>query len=216
MRLSDLRFLLAWLLPLLTMFSIVAAPAQAALWTLAVWGGIALLDAFAPGGKTSPAPVGTDSSLAYFQGVLRLYVLLQLALVRYMLTKYGAGRTMSMPNAVNAAAFLMIAVIAAPILVSVALVLSRSVGYGLIGPARESVYTHVDRESRFKAKNFIDTVVWRGGDVLSMTLTAWMVKQGASITDFALICALFAAIAAVLAWNVERLYPVAGKERNGV
>lgn len=81
MRISDLRFLLAWLLPLLTMFSIVAAPAQAALWTLAVWGGIALLDAFAPGGKTSPAPVGTDSNLAYFQGVLRLYVLLQLTLI---------------------------------------------------------------------------------------------------------------------------------------
>ena len=159
-------------------------------------------------------PVARTQFFSIIDGITNLLtVLLQLALVRYMLSNYGAGRTMSLPNAVNAAAFLMIAVIAAPILVSVALILSRSVGYGLIGPARESVYTHVAREPRFKAKNFIDTVVWRGGDVLCMTLTAWMVRKGASITDFALVCALFAAIAAVLAWNVERLYPAAVKDR---
>ncbi len=137
-----------------------------------------------------------------------LQVVLQLALVRFMLLRFGAGKTMGLPNAINAAAFLMIAVIAAPILVSVALVLSRSVGYGLVGPAKESVYTHVPRESRYKAKNFIETVVWRGGDVLCMLLTAWMVKQGAGISEFAIVCALFAGGAAIVAWNVERLYPV--------
>ena len=81
MRLSDLRFLLAWLLPLLTMYGIASAPAQAAIWTFAVWGGIALLDALVHGAKTSPAPLDTDSRQAWFQWLLRLYVLLQLALI---------------------------------------------------------------------------------------------------------------------------------------
>ncbi|MDP2819449.1 MAG: alkane 1-monooxygenase [Polaromonas sp.] len=82
MRPSDLRFLLAWLLPLLTLYSIAHAPAQAAFWTFAVWGGIALLDALLPGGKTSPAALAADNSrLAWFQWLLRLYVLLQLALI---------------------------------------------------------------------------------------------------------------------------------------
>ncbi len=81
MRLSDLRFLLAWLLPLLAMATVLLSPATTALSTLAVWWGIALLDALLPGGKRSPAPLGPAASPAYFRAVLRLYVPLQLALM---------------------------------------------------------------------------------------------------------------------------------------
>ncbi len=81
MRLSDLRFSLAWLLPLLTVYGIYSTPALAALWTFAVWGAIALLDALMPGAKTSPAPLEAESSPAYFQWLLRLYVPLQLVLI---------------------------------------------------------------------------------------------------------------------------------------
>ena len=81
MRLSDLRFLLAWLLPLLTIFSILRAPALAALWTLALWLAIALGDAWAPGGNRSPGPVVSAASSGYFSWLLRGYVLLQLALI---------------------------------------------------------------------------------------------------------------------------------------
>lgn len=81
MRFSDLRFLLAWLLPLLTMYGIYSVPSQSAIWTLAVWWAIALLDALVPGAQTSPAPTSPEARLGYFQAVLRLYVLLQLALI---------------------------------------------------------------------------------------------------------------------------------------
>ena len=37
MRLSDLRFLVAWLLPLLAIFTVLLTPATTALSTLAVW-----------------------------------------------------------------------------------------------------------------------------------------------------------------------------------
>ncbi|MDP1954647.1 MAG: alkane 1-monooxygenase [Polaromonas sp.] len=81
MRFSDLRFLLAWLLPLLTLYGIMHTPAQAALWTLAIWISIALADAWVPGGARSPGPVDTASGLPYFRWVLRGYVLLQLVLI---------------------------------------------------------------------------------------------------------------------------------------
>ncbi|WP_372825918.1 alkane 1-monooxygenase [Polaromonas sp.] len=81
MRLSDLRFLLAWLLPLLTLYAILYAPAQAALWTLALWLAIALADAWVPGGDRSPGPTGAPDNSPYFRWVLRGYVLLQLALI---------------------------------------------------------------------------------------------------------------------------------------
>ena len=47
---------------------------------------------------------------------------------------------------------------------------TRRVGeFAISKPAREALFTVVPREERYKAKNFIDTVVYRGGD----TLAAW-------------------------------------------
>jgi len=44
----------------------------------------------------------------------------------------------------------------------------RRVGeFAISKPAREALFTVVPREARYKAKNFIDTVVYRGGDALS-------------------------------------------------
>jgi alkane 1-monooxygenase len=81
MRLSDLRFLIGWVFPLLAMTTIVLMPGYTALSTLAVWCTIVLLDALLPGGKRSPAPLGPAASPAYFRAVLRLYVPLQGALM---------------------------------------------------------------------------------------------------------------------------------------
>jgi AAA family ATP:ADP antiporter len=45
---------------------------------------------------------------------------------------------------------------------------TRRVGeFAVSKPAREALFTIVPREERYKAKNFIDTVVYRGGDALS-------------------------------------------------
>jgi alkane 1-monooxygenase len=81
MRISDLRFLVAWLLPALTIYSVIFLPTQAALWTLAIWWGIALVDVVVPGGKRSPDAVAPNTRMTYFSAVLRMYVLLQLALI---------------------------------------------------------------------------------------------------------------------------------------
>ena len=58
---------------------------------------------------------------------------------------------------------------AAPTLVAlIAFGLTRRVGeFAISKPAREALFTVVPRGERYKAKNFIDTVVYRGGDALS-------------------------------------------------
>ena len=81
MRTSDLRFLIAWLLPVLTLFSVSLRPGQAALGTLVMWLLIALTDVVLPGGKKSPAALGPEANLSYFRWVLRVYVALQLVLI---------------------------------------------------------------------------------------------------------------------------------------
>jgi ATP:ADP antiporter, AAA family len=50
----------------------------------------------------------------------------------------------------------------------VAFGVTRRVGeFAVSKPARETLFTVVPREERYKAKNFIDTVVYRGGDALA-------------------------------------------------
>ncbi len=57
----------------------------------------------------------------------------------------------------------------APILTVVLLlqVARRAGNYAITRPAREMLFTAVDRETRFKAKPVIDIVVYRGGDAVS-------------------------------------------------
>jgi AAA family ATP:ADP antiporter len=45
--------------------------------------------------------------------------------------------------------------------------LRRAVHFAVERPAREVLFTVVAREEKYKAKSFIDTLVYRGGDVLS-------------------------------------------------
>ena len=46
----------------------------------------------------------------------------------------------------------------------------RASDYGLSKPAREVLFTDIDRSARYKAKNLIDTVVYRGSDAF----TSWV------------------------------------------
>ena len=79
MRLSDTRFLLALVLPMLTLFSIIRAPQNALISTLVVWAAFIVLELVLP--KNSPQPVASDACLVYFRWILRFYVILQLILI---------------------------------------------------------------------------------------------------------------------------------------
>jgi len=57
-------------------------------------------------------------------------------------------------------------------------VLRRGTDYGIAKPAREVLYTVLDREEKYKAKSFIDTFVYRGGDALSAAVIYPLVIAG--------------------------------------
>ena len=79
MRISDLRFLVAWLLPLMSIYGLLTTPHLTAMWVGIFWLLVISLDAFVPGGKSSPAALKSTDNLGYFSWVLRVYVVLQLA-----------------------------------------------------------------------------------------------------------------------------------------
>jgi AAA family ATP:ADP antiporter len=72
---------------------------------------------------------------------------------------------------------------------------ARRVGeFAVSKPAREALFTVVPREDRYKAKNFIDTVVYRGGDAAS----GWLF--GALGGMVALVAAALSAVSTAIAF----------------
>jgi AAA family ATP:ADP antiporter len=58
--------------------------------------------------------------------------------------------------------------------VAIGLVLRRAAEYALAKPAREALFASLSREEKYKAKNVIDTLVHRGGDMSGSWLTGWL------------------------------------------
>jgi ATP:ADP antiporter, AAA family len=63
--------------------------------------------------------------------------------------------------------------------VLIAVMIVRRVGeYGLLRPSREILFTSVERQAKYKAKSFIDTVVYRGADWLNAKLHDLLLALG--------------------------------------
>ncbi|RDU65964.1 MFS transporter [Helicobacter didelphidarum] len=73
-----------------------------------------------------------------------------------------------------------------PALLPMIIVMSvRRVGeYALIKPGREMLFVPMDSESKYKVKNFFDTIIYRGGDALSAQLEGVLLKFGIGFTLF--------------------------------
>lgn len=86
---------------------------------------------------------------------------------------------------------------------------ARRVGqFSISRPAREELFTVVPREQRYKAKNFIDTVVFRGGDALSGWLVGALRGLGLGLSPLS-----FLAVPVALAWLAIGLWLGRRQER---
>lgn len=74
----------------------------------------------------------------------------------------------------------------------------RRVGeYALVRPGREMIFTSVDEQTKYKAKNAIDTLVYRGGDLISAwayTAIVAVASAGAAAMAGVLVAGVWAAL----------------------
>ena len=94
-----------------------------------------------------------------------LTLAIQVLLTRRILTRYGVGPALMLPALAVLAGFALLSASPLPLLVAVVQIATRAGEFSLGKPARETIYTRVDRQSRYKAKAAIDTVLYRGGDL---------------------------------------------------
>jgi AAA family ATP:ADP antiporter len=101
-----------------------------------------------------------------------------------------------------AAGFVLLGSTMGLVLFAAVQVLQRSMNYGVLGPSKEMLFTVVDRETKYKSKNFIDTAVYRGSDVAA----SWIFK-GLTSTGLALgqIAFLYLPVMGLWAWGAWRL-----------
>ena len=86
--------------------------------------------------------------------------------------------------------------------VALALVVSRALAYGLVGPARESLFSMVPRSVRYKGKNAVDTAVWRFGDLSVASIMDGLRGFGVGIAGFSLLAASWGALATAVGWRL--------------
>jgi AAA family ATP:ADP antiporter len=93
-------------------------------------------------------------------------------------------------------------------------VLRRATNFSLTNPAMETLFTVVPREDKYKAKSFIETFVYRGGDQLAAWLYAGLAAIGLGLTGIAFTAIPISAIWLVLGvWLGRRQAVLAAGEK---
>lgn len=151
-------------------------------------------------------PVRADRA-AYFGNIdlaINLVVLvLQLTVTRWVLRRHGPAPLLLIPMVLIAIGFVLLTSNPLPLILTAVQITTRAGEFALAKPARESYFTRVERELRYKSKNFIDTVVYRGGDLSIAWLYDGLVRIGLATAGIAGVgIAMVACMAAAGAWLI--------------
>lgn len=111
----------------------------------------------------------------------------QLLLTGRLMPRAGVVLTLGALPLLSAAGFGALAVAPTVAVFVVVQVARRVSNFALARPAREVLYTVVPREDRYKAKVFIDTVMYRGGDQLASWSYAGLAALGLGLTGISLV-----------------------------
>jgi AAA family ATP:ADP antiporter len=130
-----------------------------------------------------------------------LTLLGQLFLVAKLVEKLGVGVALALLPALGLAGFAAIALVPMLAMLIAFQILRRAADYAIARPAREMLFTVLTREAKYKSKNFIDTVVFRGGDTASGWVYAALKGMGLSLAGLASV-----AIPGAILWFVVGLW----------
>ncbi len=105
-------------------------------------------------------------------------VLIQLFGTGRIIARFGVKFGLLLNPFIMVFAFLAIAFSPALLILGGLQIVRRVAEYAVAKPTREMLFTVVDQQSRYKAKNVIDTVIYRFGDVSSAWLSSLILPFG--------------------------------------
>ena len=133
-----------------------------------------------------------------------LTIIVQLFLTGRIVTHLGLGWTLALIPLLLGIGFLILGL--TPVLGTVIIVqiIRRAGNYAVMKPAREMLYVVLSKEEKYKAKNFIDTAIYRGGDVVSAWAFAGLQGLGVSLSAIAFIAVPLSAIWALISFKLGK------------
>lgn len=133
-----------------------------------------------------------------------LTVLLQLFITGRVASRLGVVVLLTVVPLIMVGGFLGLAAVNTFAVLAVVFVARRVGEYAFIRPGREMLFSLVDTETKYKAKNLIDVPVYRGGDALSAQIKSALEAGGLSTAGVALLGAGLAAAWAANGWWLGR------------
>jgi AAA family ATP:ADP antiporter len=131
-------------------------------------------------------------------------VLVQVFLTGRIMARFGVGVAAAVLPAFTIIGLAVYAAMPELHVVAAIMVAERIAAFALSNPATKVLYTAVDADERYKAQNFIDTVVYRGGDALSGAVFNGLTKAaGLPLAAVALISTPVAGVWLVLSLRFD-------------
>jgi AAA family ATP:ADP antiporter len=137
-----------------------------------------------------------------------LTILVQFFATGRLITRFGVGAAAAFLPLVFGLGFLALALTPALLVVIAFQAIQRSANFALSNPAREILFTVLERDEKYKSKNVIDVVVFRGADAVSSWLFAALRAAGMELAAISL-----ATIPVAAAWLALALALGRGHER---
>jgi len=141
-------------------------------------------------------------------GVNALTLVVQLFLTARVVLLLGVALTLGLLPALTIVGFGALALVPTTMAIAVFQVIRRAADYAVARPSRELLYTVTPREDRYKAKSFLDTVVYRTGDQLGAWSVALLRVIGLGAAQVS-----FAAIPLAALWLINALWLGRRQER---
>ena len=124
-----------------------------------------------------------------------------------VMSKYGVKAGIILLPIITVLGFVLLAISPTIGIFIIFQTIRRASEYGMFAPARENLFSIVSREQKYKAKNFIDTAVFRGGDVINGWIyTGLNAGMGLSIAVISMIGVPLALIWGILAWRLGKTH----------
>jgi AAA family ATP:ADP antiporter len=138
--------------------------------------------------------------------VQSLTVVSQLFITGRLAQKLGVTALLTIIPLLVMGGFLVLASSGAFLVLATVMVLRRWGEYAFIRPGREMLWSRLDTETKYKAKNFIDVPVYRFSDAVVAQLQDALKAGGMNPTQGALLGAGAAALWALNGWWLGRRY----------
>jgi AAA family ATP:ADP antiporter len=156
---------------------------------------------------------GADARTEFFSHInswTNLFALLgQMFFVRHVVARFGIGRSLAVLPLVSIAGFIILAFDPVLAVVAFLTIARRALGFSFSKPTSDMLYSVVTPEEKYKTKNFIDTAVYRFGDIVG----TWSVKLmmgvsigGLSFVGLSIVGVSVAMLPFAVIWSVASLW----------